>query len=62
MLLKSILPSFALGASVADYLGDDKPVAVIDEFEVQGSQIEFFLNLHFSIFEQGYQKDSGFIK
>lgn len=62
MLLKSILPSFALAASVGDYLGDDKPVAIIDEFEVQGDQIETFLNLHFSIFEQGYQKYSGFIK
>ncbi|CAG5110587.1 Oidioi.mRNA.OKI2018_I69.chr2.g4973.t1.cds [Oikopleura dioica] len=62
MLLKSILPSFALGASVADYLGENKPVAIIDEFEVQGDQIETFLNLHFSIFDEGYQKDSGFIK
>ena len=52
----------ALGANVADFLGDDKPVAIIDEFEVQGDQLESFLNLHDTVVTQGWNKSSEFIK
>ncbi|CBY08828.1 unnamed protein product [Oikopleura dioica] len=62
MLSKAIFPSIALGASVADYLGAGKPVAIIDEYEVRGNQLEAFLDLHHSVYTQGYQKSSSFIK
>ena len=62
MLIKAIFPSMALGANVADFLGDDKPVAIIDEYEVQGDQLESFLNLHDTVVTQGWKKSSEFIK
>ena len=52
----------ALGANVADFLGADKPVAIIDEYEVQGDQLESFLDLHDTVVTQGWKKSSEFIK
>ena len=62
MLLKNILPSIALGANVADFLGAGKPVAIIDEYEIQGNQLEVFLDLHHNIFTEGWEKNSDFLK
>ena len=62
MLMKAIFPSMALGANVADFLGAGKPIAIIDEYEVQGDQLEAFLDLHHTVVTQGWKKSSDFIK
>ena len=62
MLLKNIFPSIAFGANVADFLAAGKPVAIIDEYEIQGNQLEAFLDLHHSVFTKGLEKTSDFIK
>ena len=62
MLMKLIFPHFAFGASVVDFLGAEKPVVIIDEFEVQGNHLEAFLDLHHSIITDDNQKSEHFLK
>jgi len=58
MLMKLIFPYFAFCASVVDFLGAEKPVVIIDEFEVQGNHLEAFLDLHHSIRGVHFDKKS----